>query len=91
MDRAKHGLACGAKAASRLAVYEPEIASNFEIPLHIGKLIAAWDHPEFVAAEDATHMRDDDYVVGIEYKGYSRAYPLWITDNYLEGATSDTS
>ncbi|MHC4353395.1 MAG: DUF3179 domain-containing (seleno)protein, partial [Planctomycetota bacterium] len=75
-------LGCGATAAGRLAVHDPKIAANFEIPLHIGKLIASWDNPEFVAAANATHMRDDDYVVGIEYKGHFRAYPLWITDNY---------
>jgi hypothetical protein len=65
-----------------LAPYEPKISGNFEIPLHIGKLIAAWDRPEFITAADATHMRDDDYVVGVEYKNHFRAYPLWITDNY---------
>lgn len=74
--------ACGATAASRLAPYERRISDNFEIPIHIGKLIAAWDRPRFVAAQDATHMRDDDYVVGLEHKGHFRAYPLWITDNY---------
>ena len=82
MTVAENTLACGRKAAARLAPYEERISRNFEIPLHIGKLIAAWDRPAFVAAADATHMRDDDYVVGLEYKGHFRAYPLWITDNY---------
>jgi hypothetical protein len=82
MTIAEHSLACGAAAASRLAAYEPKIAANFELPLHVGRLIASWDRPKFIAAADANHMRDDDYVVGIEYKGYFRAYPLWITDNY---------
>ncbi len=75
-------LMCGRRAADRLAPYEPQISDNFEIPLHIGKLIAAWDRPKFVAAAEACHMRADDYVVGLEYGGHFRAYPLWITDNY---------
>ncbi len=74
-------LACGHVAAERLAPYERRISENFEIPLHIGKLIAAWDRSQFVPASDAAHMRGDDYVVGLEYKGHFRAYPLWITDN----------
>jgi len=75
-------LGCSAIAANRLAPYEKKISNNFEIPIHIGKLIAAWDRPKFVKAAQATHMRNDDYVVGVEYQGQFRAYPLWITDNY---------
>ena len=75
-------LTCSAAAANRLAPYEAAISDNFEIPLHIGRLIAAWDRPKFVSLADAKHMREDDYVVGLEYKGRFRAYPLWITDNY---------
>jgi hypothetical protein len=82
MTVTEKALACSDTAAHRLAPYEAKIAGNFEIPLHIGKLIAAWDRPKFVTVTDATHMRDDDYVVGVEYKGQFRAYPLWITDNY---------
>jgi hypothetical protein len=75
-------LGCSVLSAARLAPHDPKIAGNFEIPIHIGKLIAAWDRPKFVDAAQATHMRDDDYVVGVEYQGHCRAYPLWITDNY---------
>ncbi len=78
-----HGtLACGELAAAQLAPYEPDISANFEIPIHIGKLIASWDQPAFVVADKADHMREADYVVGIVHKGEARAYPLWITDNY---------
>jgi hypothetical protein len=52
------------------------------MPLHIGKLIACWDRPQYVTPKDAAHMRTDDYVVGVEHAGQCRAYPLWITDNY---------
>ena len=77
-----HDLSCSAIAAKRLAPYEKAISNNFEMPLHVGKLIACWDRPEFVSAASANHMRDDDYVVGLTYKGHARAYPLWVTDNY---------
>ncbi|MFC1762573.1 DUF3179 domain-containing (seleno)protein [Planctomycetota bacterium] len=75
-------LLCGAKAAQRLAPYEAKISGNFEMPMHVGKLIACWDRPQFVSAPDARHMRADDYVVGLVYQGHARAYPLWVTDNY---------
>lgn len=73
---------CGPKAAARLAPYEARVSGNFEMPMHVGKLIACWDRPTFVGAPDAKHMRDDDYVVGLVFQGHARAYPLWVTDNY---------
>jgi len=82
MRTAAERLTCGDASAGRLAPYDPKVSENFEIPIHIGKLIAAWDRPLFVRASEAAHMRDDDYVVGLGYKGQFRAYPLWITDNY---------
>ena len=27
-------------------------------------------------------MRENDYVIGIDYRGITRAYPLWIVDYY---------
>ena len=50
--------------------------------MHFGRLIASWDKPEFVPAGKAIDMRDEDYVVGLVYRGIARAYPLWVTDNY---------
>jgi hypothetical protein len=82
MKMADDSLTCGTAAANRLAAYEPKIAANFELPLHVGRLIASWDRPKFIPASDSSHMRNDDYVVGVEHKGHFRAYPLWITDNY---------
>lgn len=73
---------CGPAAAGRLAEYDADISANFELGKHVGKLIAAWDRPKFVSAAEAGHMREDDYVVGFKYKQHTRAYPLWITDNY---------
>lgn len=34
-----------------------------------------------VQASEATHMRDNDYVVGLSMANLSRAYPWWILDN----------
>ena len=73
---------CGADSAARLAKFDLRISANFEICRCVGKLIAAWDRPVCVAAAVAAHMREDDYVVGLEHGGRYRAYPIWITDNY---------
>lgn len=81
-DEAKQLIASGERSAQRLERFDPRISANFEICRCVGKLIAAWDRPEVVAAAVARHMRADDYVVGMEYKGRYRAYPIWITDNY---------
>ncbi|MHC5139444.1 MAG: DUF3179 domain-containing (seleno)protein [Planctomycetota bacterium] len=82
MSTPEHIWTCSDIAAGRLAPYEPKISGNFELPMHVGKLIAYWDRSKFVTVDKAIHMRPDDYVVGVEYKGVYRAYPLWITDNY---------
>ena len=75
-------LNCGPSAAARVSPFIPRISKNFELPIHVGKWISAWDKPQFVPGEAARHMRDDDYVVGLVVGGQARAYPLWITDNY---------
>jgi hypothetical protein len=36
----------------------------------------------FLGVDDATHMLDDDVVVGIEHNGESKAYPFFIMDYY---------
>ena len=40
------------------------------------------NNPRFESVARARHMRDDDYVVGLEYRGQTRAYPCWIIDYY---------
>ena len=35
-----------------------------------------------VSAREATHMRDEDCVIGVTVKGKSRAYPYWISDKF---------
>jgi uncharacterized protein DUF3179 len=55
---------------------------RFKLPRRMGEAIAAWDAPEYVPGVKATHMREDDYVIGIVHRGLARAYPLWIIDNY---------
>src|SRR5207248_6459418 len=39
-------------------------------------------NPEMVPAADASHMRDDDVVLGFALDGEARAYPWWIMDNH---------
>ena len=40
------------------------------------------EDPQFVTVAEATHMRDDDYVTGLFYKGVAKAYPFWVVDYY---------
>ena len=72
----------GSRAAGHLEAYRPRISQNFELPIHIGKLVAQWDTPEFVPVPSASHMRREDYVVGLMYKGIAVAFPMWVADNY---------
>ena len=44
--------------------------------------LAPLDHPEHRTAATATHMRDDDLVLGVVVAGHARAYPWWILKNY---------
>ncbi len=46
------------------------------------KLFPSLDGPTFVAAKDAAHVRMDDSIVGVAYRGKARAYPTWLLDNY---------
>lgn len=40
------------------------------------------DDPVYVRASEATFMRPDDYIIGLEHNGVRRAYALWILDYY---------
>ncbi len=40
------------------------------------------DHPEYRTAPSATHMRDEDLVLGVVVSGHARAYPAWILKNF---------
>lgn len=62
--------------------YDDAIHENHQVAQCAGGLIAYWDDPETVPAAEATHMRDDDYIIGTVYKGVARAYPLWVVDYY---------
>lgn len=70
------------RAAANLEPYQPRISGNFEIPAHVGKLVAQCDKPEFISREDASSMRDDDYVVGLVLNETAVAFPMWVADNY---------
>ena len=72
----------GSRAAEHLETYQPQISENFEIPAHVGKLVAQCDKPEFVSESSDSSMREDDYVVGLELNGMAVAFPMWVADNY---------
>ncbi len=40
------------------------------------------NNPSTVRAKNADHMRDDDLIFGLSYKGVIRAYPQWIMVSY---------
>ncbi len=40
------------------------------------------NNPDMVPTDQATHMLDDDVVIGVLYHGQARAYPWWSTSNY---------
>lgn len=40
------------------------------------------ENPERRSAAQATHMRDEDLVMGVVVSGKARAYPWWIVKNY---------
>jgi len=52
------------------------------LPLACSKILPSLSNPAYVSVEDATHVRKGDDVLGLTYKGISRAYPTWVMDNY---------
>ncbi len=44
--------------------------------------IPSIDEPQFVLAENADYLRDDDRVVGVYKNGLARAYPIRILDHH---------
>lgn len=44
--------------------------------------IPSIDAPDFVSADDAAHVADDDIVIAISYDGEQRAYPARILDHH---------
>ncbi len=40
------------------------------------------ERPEYRSAPSATHMREEDLVLGVLVSGEARAYPWWILKNY---------
>lgn len=63
-------------------LFDKNAYNQFKLPMRFGEAISGWDDPEMIAAGRATHMRDDDYVVGLVFRDRARAYPLWVVDNY---------
>jgi Protein of unknown function (DUF3179) len=63
-------------------LFDKAAYDRFKLPRRMGEAVATWDDPELVPGARATHMRGDDYVVGLVFLGSARAYPLWVIDNY---------
>lgn len=40
------------------------------------------NNPDMIPADQATHMQDDDVVLGVLFRGEARAYPWWLVSNY---------
>ncbi len=44
--------------------------------------IPSIDNPQYVSAQDATHVQDDDIVIALAWRGEYRAYPTRILDRH---------
>ena len=40
------------------------------------------NNPDTVSAEQATHLKESDLVIGLSIYGKARAYPWWIMSNF---------
>ncbi len=47
-----------------------------------GLIFPAAFNPPTVAGNEASHMRDEDCVIGVSVNGRHRAYPYWIGDKF---------
>ena len=63
-------------------LFDKRAFGRYRIPRLLGEAVSGMDDPAIVAAASADHMRTDDYVIGLVFRGRARAYPLWIVDNY---------
>ena len=70
------------KLDDRFVPFDREIYENYQISSCVGGLVSSWDKAEFVGAEEAHFLRDDDYVIGLKHNGVVRAYPIWVVDYY---------
>jgi hypothetical protein len=68
--------------AAPVEPFDKDAYNRFQLPEKVGAVITSWDDPEMVPVSEASHMRPDDYVVGLVFRGRPRAYPLWVVDHY---------
>src|SRR5438046_8575994 len=62
--------------------FDRDAFERLRLPRRMGEAISGVDGAEMVGGSVARHMRSDDYVIGLTHGGVSRAYPLWVIDNY---------
>lgn len=74
--------AVSVRPTSRRSGFDKDAYNRFKLAMRFGEAISAWDDPQVAPAGGAAHMRDDDYVIGVVFRGRARAYPLWVVDNY---------
>ena len=53
----------------------PDLPSEAELSYRRVPFVTLTD-PSFVAAPDATYLKEDELVLGLEWQGEARAYPL---------------
>src|SRR2546423_144173 len=62
--------------------FDRDAFERLRLPRRMGEAISGLDDAPMVDGRAATHMRDDDYVIGFTRARVARAYPLWVIDNY---------
>ena len=57
---------------------DPPVATDdsTDPPSRVGRGFVPLDNPQFLAAHDAGYLGDEDLVLGVEWAGQFRAYPL---------------
>jgi hypothetical protein len=63
-------------------LFDKRAFQRYRIPRLLGEAVSGVDDPAMLPAGSADHMRPDDYVIGLVFRGSARAYPLWVVDNY---------
>jgi hypothetical protein len=63
-------------------LFDKRAFQRYRIPRLLGEAVSGLDDPAMIAAGSADHMRADDHVIGLVFRGRARAYPLWVVDNY---------
>ncbi len=72
----------GSSRGSSDVEFDKDAFRRVRMPRLLGEVVSGWDRPEMTPGDRATHLRQDDVVIGLVVEGRPRAYPLWIIDHY---------